>query len=155
MKKSFVKDGSIVNQELANVAFYGYIRGRFMEEVEFHSSYIDDQISKNEIIVPESIADSLEYWNSMLTNFALAELKYNTKKRVGGDFECFLDDMGIEWMSANIEKEIMKYGLQAHKEGYKAFVGYNKPADKQAQKWYTDILSGQDSLIDEVNNIIK
>lgn len=155
MKKSFVKNGSIVNQELANIAFYGYVRGRFMSDVEFHESYIEEQIGENEIIIPESIVDSFEYWGSMTTNFALAELKYTTKKCVESDLDCFYDDMGIEWVSHNQTTEMMEYGLQAHKEGYNAFVGWNSKEDKQAQKWFTDLLSGQDELINEVNDLLK
>jgi hypothetical protein len=155
MKKSFVKNGSIVNQELANIAFYGYVRGRFMSDVEFQESYIEEQIGENEIIIPESIVDSFEYWGSMITNFALAELKYETKKCVESDLDCFYDDMGIEWISHNLKTEMMKYGLQAHKEGYDAFVGYRSKEDKQAQKWFTDLLSGQDELINEVNDLLK
>jgi len=155
MKTKFIKNGSIVNQELANIAFYGYVKGRFMSEVESHQSYIDEQIDDNEIIVPESIIDLFEYWGTMTTNFALAELKYKTKKCVESDLECFYDDMGIEWISHNQKTQMMRYGLQAHKEGYDAFVGFCDKEDKQAQKWYTNLLKGQDNLLDEVNNLLK
>ena len=48
----FVKNGRVINQEKANIAFYGYVRGRFMDRVDFYDGYIDEQIGENEFIVP-------------------------------------------------------------------------------------------------------
>jgi len=79
----------------------------------------------------------------------------------GVEPKCYLECFYQEFESLkyipfpSFEKELINIAKEAMLESYNQFVGYNKPADKQAQKWYTDILSGQDSLIDEVNNIIK
>jgi len=160
MKNQVVsKNGTFQNNELVKAMFYGYVRGGAMSRLELFQECINDKIDENEIIIPEDIVDSFKYWGSMTMNFALADYHYKMKN--GVEPKCYLECFYQEFESLkyipfpSFEKELINIAKEAMLESYNQFVGYNKPADKQAQKWYTDILSGQDSLIDEVNNIIK
>ena len=160
MKNQVVsKNGTFQNNELVKAMFYGYVRGGALSRLELFQECINDKIDENRIIIPENIVDSFKYWGSMTMNFALADYLYRMKK--GVEPKSYLDCFYQEFESlkytpfTTFESELINIAKEAMLESYNQFVGYNKPADKQAQKWYTDILSGQDSLIDEVNNIIK
>jgi len=159
MKKQVVsKDGTFQNKELVKAMFYGYVRGMAMSRIELFQECIDEQISENEIIVPEDIVDLFEYWGNMTTNFALAEYLYKMKKGVEPStyLEGFYDEIDLKYIpSPNFKNQLVEIAKEAMLDSYNQFVGYNETQDKQAQKWFTELLSGQDELIDGVNDLLK
>ena len=58
-------------------------------------------------------------------------------------------------MTNKSEKQKIREAKMLQKGMYKRLYRYTKPEDKQAQKWYTGILKGQDNVINEVNNILN
>lgn len=160
MKNQIISsNGTFQNIELVKAMFYGYVRGNAMSRIELFQECINHKIDENEIIIPEDIVDSFEYWNSMTMNFALADYHYRIKKGVEPNtyLECFYDEFDeLKYVPfPNVKNQLVEIAKEAMLDAYNQFIGYTKPQDKQAQKWYTDLLNGQDSLIDEVNNIIK
>tara|TARA_R110000744_G_C18979773_1_gene519179 strand:+ start:59 stop:541 length:483 start_codon:yes stop_codon:yes gene_type:complete len=160
MKNQIVgQNGTFKNEELVKAMFYGYVRGRAMERLDLFQECVDDDIDENEIIVPEDIVDSFEYWGQMTMNFALAYYHYGMKKgdEVESSLECFYQEFeSLKYIPfEEFEKKLIKSGKEAMLDAYNQYVGYTKTEDKQAQKWYTDLLKGQDNVINEVNNLIN
>ena len=159
MKNQVVsKEGTFQNKELVKAMFYGYVRGSAMSRIELFQKCINDKIDENEIIIPEDIVDSFKYWGSITMNFALAEYLYRMKKGVEPTtyLECFYDEIDLKYIPfPNFKNQLVEIAREAMLDSYNQFVGYTKPEDKQAQEWYTNLLSGQDELIDEVNDLIK
>ena len=152
------KLGNFKNHELVEAMLYGFVKGQFPSRVECFRECVDTDIDDGEIEVPEDIAKSFDYWNSMTMNFALAEAKYRC--HFGDEamqmVECFYDQLNkLQYIEPSFEERCLMIAKKALIEGYNSYVGYTKPEDKQAQKWYTGILKGQDNVINEVNNILN
>jgi hypothetical protein len=160
MKNQIISsNGTFQNIELVKAMFYGYVRGNAMSRIELFQTCIEEKLLDDDTEIPEDIIKSFEYWGSMTMNFALADYIYRMKKGVEPStyLACFYDEFNeLKYAPfPNVANQLVGIAKEAMLDAYNQFVGYTKPQDKQAQKWYTDLLSGQDDLINEVNNLIK
>jgi hypothetical protein len=148
------QNGNFKNPELVKAMFYGYVRGQFMNRLELFEQCIYEDDSFDIDIVPKSITNQ----RGIGTNFALAKIKYRTQygNEVQQLKECFYQELNdLKWIDRILDKQLDKIAVDALNDSHDMFVGFTKPADKKAQKWYFNYLKNQDDLIAEANNLIK
>ncbi len=149
-----MKKFEMTEDQMVLATWLGYITAKHFDWVELTQEYYGDKVETYEFPSPPEKFHNEFSIETMCMSMAFADMEFNADKLMGNFIESFEDDFDLELNPGQYEQAI-QIGKDAWDMQYETFTGYHSSLHIELEEWTKGILSGEDRIMNEVNDLLK